>query len=64
MGVRNPLWARVNPHTEAAPVKDVTVYSEDKYDHDPEYTHWEAPDSSWRLTIRRKGDDTLATVQA
>jgi hypothetical protein len=23
---------------------------------------WEAPDSGWRLTIRRKGDDTLATV--
>ena len=23
---------------------------------------WEVPDSSWRLTIRRKGDDTLATV--
>lgn len=23
---------------------------------------WEAPDSNWRLTIRRKGDDTLATV--
>jgi hypothetical protein len=23
---------------------------------------WEAPDSSWRLTIRRKGEDTLATV--
>jgi len=23
---------------------------------------WEAPDSSFRLTIRRKGDDTLATV--
>ncbi|HKQ74063.1 MAG TPA: hypothetical protein VJ810_10210 [Blastocatellia bacterium] len=23
---------------------------------------WEARDSSWRLTIRRKGDDTLATV--
>jgi hypothetical protein len=23
---------------------------------------WEAPDSSWRLTIRRKGDDTLAIV--
>jgi hypothetical protein len=23
---------------------------------------WEAADSSWRLTIRRKGDDTLATV--
>ena len=23
---------------------------------------WEVPDSGWRLTIRRKGDDTLATV--
>ena len=23
---------------------------------------WEAPDSSWRLTIRRKGEDTLAIV--
>jgi hypothetical protein len=23
---------------------------------------WEVPDSDWRLTIRRKGDDTLATV--
>src|SRR5262245_26419947 len=23
---------------------------------------WEAPDSNWRLTIRRKGDDTVATV--
>jgi hypothetical protein len=23
---------------------------------------WEAPDSGWRLTIRREGDDTLATV--
>ena len=23
---------------------------------------WEVPDASWRLTIRRKGDDTLATV--
>jgi hypothetical protein len=23
---------------------------------------WEVPDSSWRLTIRRKGDDTLATI--
>src|SRR5215471_5841238 len=23
---------------------------------------WEAPDSGWRLTIRRKGEDTLATV--
>ena len=23
---------------------------------------WAVPDSSWRLTIRRKGDDTLATV--
>jgi len=23
---------------------------------------WEAPDSIWRLTIRRKGEDTLATV--
>src|SRR5688572_6224177 len=23
---------------------------------------WEVPDSSWRLTIRRKGDDTVATV--
>jgi hypothetical protein len=23
---------------------------------------WEAPDSSWRLTIRQKGDDTLAIV--
>jgi hypothetical protein len=23
---------------------------------------WEAPDSDWRLTIRRKGDDTLAIV--
>jgi len=24
--------------------------------------NWEAPDSSWRLTIRRKGDDTFANV--
>lgn len=23
---------------------------------------WEAPDSGWRLAIRRKGDDTLATI--
>jgi hypothetical protein len=23
---------------------------------------WDLPDSGWRLTIRRKGDDTLATV--
>lgn len=23
---------------------------------------WETPDSNWRLTIRRKGDDTLAAV--
>lgn len=23
---------------------------------------WEVPDSNWRLTIRRKGDDTLATI--
>jgi hypothetical protein len=23
---------------------------------------WEVPDSGWRLTIQRKGDDTLATV--
>jgi hypothetical protein len=23
---------------------------------------WEAPDSGWRLTIQRKGEDTLATV--
>jgi len=23
---------------------------------------WEAPDSNWRLTIRRKGDDTLGAV--
>jgi hypothetical protein len=23
---------------------------------------WEAPDSGWRLTIKRKGEDTLATV--
>ena len=23
---------------------------------------WEVPDAGWRLTIRRKGDDTLATV--
>jgi hypothetical protein len=23
---------------------------------------WEAPDSGWRLTIRRKGEDTIATV--
>jgi len=23
---------------------------------------WESPDSTWRLTIQRKGDDTLATV--
>src|SRR5262245_51483407 len=25
---------------------------------------WEAADSSWRLTIRRKGDDTLAIVSS
>src|SRR5262245_29196727 len=38
MGVRDPLWARVNPHTEAKPVIDVTIYSEAEYN-DTKCTH-------------------------